>query len=279
MDYMQRLALEAGHLTLHGFGRCDQVSKVSQDGYDIATEYDFRAERLIRNRLIQDFSEPVLGEEEGLIGNRQDAMESLWIVDPIDGTFNYQRGLPLYGVSIAYCEKGMPVCGAIFLPALNELYSAAKGSGAFVAEGGLADPTPVRVRSERELERMVISLAGRNTYPMVAACATEGVPWRSLRFLLCAVASMVYIASGRMDIFADAALGLWDCAAGDIILQEAGGPAMVDYQGIAIFPEYLNRSLQTGDLSKLSAVAASSPELLQDPVQRLLSSSGSWVES
>jgi fructose-1,6-bisphosphatase/inositol monophosphatase family enzyme len=90
---------------------------------------------------------------------------------------------------------------------------------------------------------------------------------------------MVYIASGRMDIFADAALGLWDCAAGDIILQEAGGPAMVDYQGIAIFPEYLNRSLQTGDLSKLSAVAASSPELLQDPVQRLLSSSGSWVES
>jgi myo-inositol-1(or 4)-monophosphatase len=278
MDYIQRLALEAGHLTLQGFGRCDQISKDGHDGYDIATEYDLKAEELIRNRLIRDFGEPVLGEEEGLVGSRQDAMESLWIVDPIDGTFNYQRGLPLYGVSIAYCEKGMPVCGAVFLPALDQLYFAAEGSGAFVAVGGLANRAPVRVRPERELEKLVISLAGRDTYRFVAACAAEGVPWRSLRFLLCAVASMVYIASGRMDVFADASVGLWDCAAGAIILQEAGGPAMVDYQGSAIFPKHVNAILETGDVRKFSVLATSSRELLQEPMQRLLVSAGCRVE-
>lgn len=169
----------------------------------------------------------------------------------------------------------MPVCGAVFLPAVDELFFAAKGSGAFLSSPSTANPLPIHIRRERELAKLVISLAGRDTYQFMAASAAEGVPWRSIRILLCAVSSITYIASGRMDIFADTALGLWDCAAGDIILQEAGGPATVDYQGIPIFPEYVNRLLDLGDAEKFSLVAVSSAELLQEPMARLLAASGS----
>jgi myo-inositol-1(or 4)-monophosphatase len=251
LDLAKRLALEAGSLTLQGFGKCDQMPKDTASGYyDIATEYDFRAEELIRRRILDQFGEPILGEEDGLIGDHETARNRLWIVDPIDGTFNYQRGLPHYAVSIAYCENGIPLCGAVYLPALDELFSAAKGFGAFLDRGSASSPTPVRVSQERALARLVISL------------------------LLCAVASLVYVAAGRIDAFTDTSLNPWDCAAGDIILQEAGGPATVDYRGMPIFPEYLNKHLDLGQTSSIPLRAASSPERLDDPLHRLISAAG-----
>ncbi len=277
MNFIRHLALEAGGLTLEGYGKCGQMPKEVQDGYDIATEYDLRTEELVKKRVRDKFGEPVLGEENGLIGDRETARRKLWIVDPIDGTFNYQRGLPLYGVSIAFCEDGIPVCGAVFLPALDQLWFAVKGSGAFLAEGDTFSPMPIRVSEERELARLVISLAGRDMYRLVAACAGEGIPWRSLRLSLCAVASLVYVASGRIDIFCDTSLKLWDCAAGDIILREAGGPPTMDYRGIPIFPEYVNRRIECGDTDGFTLVAASSRELFEEPVKRLLGSAGFQV--
>lgn len=274
LEFTKRLALEAGKLTLEGHGKCGQMPKDVHDGYDIATVFDFRTEELVKKRIFDQFGEPVLGEEGGLTGDPGAAEGKLWIVDPIDGTFNYQRGLPLYAVSIAFCQDGIPVCGAIFLPALNQLFFAAQGSGAFLIDGSVSSPVPVSVSQERELHRLVISLAGGNLYGLVAACANEGIPWRSLRISLCAVSSLAFVSSGRADVFSDTALSLWDVAAGDIILREAGGPAIVDYHGTPIFPEYVNRRLHLGDTSKFPCVAASSLELLQQPMGRLISAAG-----
>lgn len=133
IDFIKNLAIEAGKLTLEGYGKSDQIPKNVQDGYDIATEYDLRAEELVKRRILDEFGEPVLGEEAGLIGDRELAKQRLWIVDPIDGTFNYQRGVPLYGVTIAYCEGGIPTSGAIYLPVLEQLFYAGKGRGAVLA--------------------------------------------------------------------------------------------------------------------------------------------------
>jgi len=278
LEFIKGLALEAGKLTLEGYGKCDQMPKDVDAGYyDIATVYDFRTEELVRKRILDEYGEPILGEEDGLVGDRETARQKLWIVDPIDGTFNYQRGLPLYAVSIAYCENGVPVCGGIYLPALDQLFFAAKGRGAFQVKGSASTPVPIRVSQEREMARLVISLAGSETYRLAATCAAQGVPWRSLRFLLCAVASLVYVASGPIDLFTDASLHLWDCAAGDIVLQEAGGPATVDYHGTPIFPKYVNRRLDLGETGGFPIMAASSPELLQEPLQRLVSAAGIQV--
>jgi myo-inositol-1(or 4)-monophosphatase len=270
LDFIKRLAQEAGALTLQGFGKCGQVPKEGNDGYDIATEYDLRTEDLVRNRILKEFGEPVLGEEDGLIGDLQVARSRLWIVDPIDGTFNYQRGLPLYGVSIAYCEDGIPVSGAVFLPVLKQLFFAGHGLGAFLAQDGFSSAVPIHVGQEREIARLVISLADKDTYRLAMACASIGIPWRSLRSLMCAVFGLAYIAYGRMDAFMDAAFNLWDCAAGDLLIREAGGPAVVDYQGTPIFPEYVNRRLELGDASKFPCLAASSRELIEDPLRKVI---------
>jgi len=278
LDFIKTLALEAGQLTLEGFGQCGQMPKEGSDGYDIATIYDLRTEELIKKRILDEFAEPVLGEEDGLIGDRELARQKLWIADPIDGTFNYQRGLPPYGVSIAFCEEGIPVCGIIYLPALRQLFFAARGTGAFLADGDGAEASPIRVSQERELARLVISVAGSCSYPFLAACAAEGVPWRSLRLHLCAVASLAHIAAGRMDAFVDKGLNLWDCAAGDIILREAGGPPICDYRGVPIFPKYVNRRLEQDDPSGFACVAASSQDLIEEPLKRLISLAGYQVE-
>jgi myo-inositol-1(or 4)-monophosphatase len=273
MEFIKRLAIEAGQLTLEGFGHSRQIPKDGPDGYDIATEYDIRTEDLIKHRILSEFGEPVLGEEDGLIGDREAARTRLWIVDPIDGTFNYQRGLPLYAISIAFCQEGVPVCGAIFLPPLNQLFFAARDAGAFVAEGD-ASPVPIRVSQEREISRLTISLAGKDSYRLVAACGGEGIPWRSLRLLLGAVASLAYVASGHLDAFVDTSLKPWDCAAGDVILREAGGPALVDNRGIRIFPERVKRRLDSSDANGFVCLAASGLDLLQGPLQRVLVAAG-----
>lgn len=274
MEFIKQLAREAGALTLEGYGKCDQVPKDVADGYDIATVYDLRTEELVKTRILDEFGEPILGEEDGLVGDREMAKHKLWIVDPIDGTFNYQRGLPLYGVSIAFCEDGLPVCGAIFLPVLDQLFFAARGCGAFLTENGAPAPVPVAVSQERTLPRLVISLAGSGMFRLAAACAAEGVPWRSLRLLMCAVASIAYVASGHIDAFSDTSLSLWDCAAGDILLREAQGPALVDYHQIPIFPEYVRRRVERNDTRKFTCMAASSQALFHEPLGRVIASAG-----
>jgi myo-inositol-1(or 4)-monophosphatase len=274
LAFIKHLAAAAGKLTLEGFGHSHQIPKEGRDGYDIATEYDLRTEDLVKRWIGDTFGEPVLGEEEGLSGDRQMARHHLWIVDPIDGTFNYQRGLPWYGVSIAYCAEQVPVCGAIMLPAMDQLFFAARGSGAFLAEGQGSCPAPIRVSQERELARLILGLAGKGVYRLLAACDQEGIPRRSLRYSMAAVVDLAYVAAGRMDAHCHTQLNLWDCAAADILLREAGGPAPSDYGGTPIFPEYVGRAIAGDDAQGFTYVAVSSPAVLDEPLKRILTAAG-----
>jgi myo-inositol-1(or 4)-monophosphatase len=273
LDFINDLCLDAGKMTLEGFGKTGQIPKENPDEYDISTEYDLRTEELLRSRIVQEFGEPILGEETGLVGNRQTARHKLWIVDPIDGTFNYQRGIPLFGVTIAYCEDGIPVCGAIFLPALGQLFSAASGEGAFLTERGNHTPVPIHVaNSAQDASKLVIAVAGKDAYRLIAAFGEQRVPRRSMRYFMCAVICLAYVASGRIDAYLNSGLCLWDCAAGNIILREAGGPALIDHRGVPIFPNYVLRFLAFDDASRFPVVAASGHDLIQDFIRRVLAS-------
>lgn len=260
LEFAKRLALEAGRLTLGGHGRCQQMPKGGADGYDIATEFDLRTEELVRNRIADEYGEPLLGEEGGLMGDRDAALRHLWIVDPIDGTFNYQRGLPEYGVSIAYCRDCVPACGAIYLPVMDQLFYAAAGMGGYLVERGSTDPVRLAASREREVERLVISVAGVETFERMASWGRAGMPWRSLRMWLCAASSMAYVAAGRADAFVDR-VHLWDCAAADILLREAGAPAVCDYGGVPVFPVYVQRHLELEHEGTFPCVAVSSREI------------------
>lgn len=272
IEFIKDLALETGRLTLSGHGRCDQVPKDSKDGYDISTEYDIRAEKLVRERILETYGEPVLGEEDGLIGAPDEAKRNLWIVDPIDGTFNYQRGLPFYGVSIAYCVGGVPACGAIYLPVLDQLFYATSGSGAFLAADGGSTPARISVNHEWHDRSLIIGLSGKDAYQLTAAFSDAAIPWRTMRYFMCAVADLAYVAAGRMDAYYHTALNLWDVAAADVILREAGGPACSDFEGNPIFPTHVDRCLEQGGAIPFSFVAACSLALFDEPLKRILDS-------
>jgi fructose-1,6-bisphosphatase/inositol monophosphatase family enzyme len=164
------------------------------------------------------------------------------------------------------------------LPVLEQLFCAGKGRGAFVAEGDLRSPMPIQVSREREIPRLFISMAGRGVYQLLAGCDKEGIPRRTLRLLMSAVLSLAYIAAGSMDAYLHTALNLWDCAAGDILLREAGGPPTFDFRGVPIFPEYVNRLVERNEQNGFTFVAVSSRDLFEEPFKRVIRTAGFQVE-
>src|SRR5260221_1600970 len=123
-DFCRALARDAGKLAHRAFG----TSATTMEGrQDVVTAMDREVERFIRGAIAARFRhDAVIGEEEG--GSDGD---KLWLIDPIDGTANYARGLPRYCVSIGYLERGVPTLGAIYDPSHDWLYSAANGEGAW----------------------------------------------------------------------------------------------------------------------------------------------------
>ncbi len=124
LDFCRALARDAGKLAHRAFG----TSATSMKGrHDVVTAMDREVERYIRAAIAKSFPrDAIIGEEDG-----GTAGDHLWLIDPIDGTANYARGLPRYCVSIGYLERGVPTLGAIYDPSHDWLYSAGKGEGAW----------------------------------------------------------------------------------------------------------------------------------------------------
>ena len=124
LEFSRKLARDAGRLAHSAFGQ----SATSMKGrHDVVTAMDREVERFIRKAIAARYpNDAIIGEEEGGGGG-----ERLWLIDPIDGTANYARGIPHYCVSIGYLEHGVPVIAAVHDPSHDWLYSAARGEGAW----------------------------------------------------------------------------------------------------------------------------------------------------
>jgi myo-inositol-1(or 4)-monophosphatase len=192
---------------------------------DVVTEADIECDRLIRSRLTAAFPDhDLLTEEEGVL-NR--GSEYRWIVDPIDGTINYSRGIPLWGVSIGLSHRGKMLCGAVYLPVTDELYTAVAGGGAFV------NGTPIRVSDVGDPLLAVLShgdfnagtdeeRSGLNGTNMLAQARLVEVVQR-IKCLGSAVIEGTYVATGRIDAYWMNYLKPWDVAVTTLLVAEAGG--------------------------------------------------------
>jgi histidinol-phosphatase len=170
------------------------------------TDADRAAERLLRERIARDRpGEGVLGEEEG-----DDASAVRWIVDPIDGTRNFSRGIPVWATLIALERKGEVVCGVVSAPALGRRWWAARGEGAF------ADGEAIRVSGVSELAQASVSCSyGRDLAllePQTWHARGLGDFWQHM-----------LVAEGALDAAVDSRLSIWDHAAVEPIVTEAGG--------------------------------------------------------
>jgi len=215
-----RAAREAGRILVERYRQPQQIKVKGLR--DIATEADLEAERVIIDVLQRNSPEATIVAEES--HQRYDRSAGLvWYIDPLDGTTNYARGLPTFSVSIAAAREGIPVCGVVFHPLLEQLFSAVRGEGAYLngerlhvsRRSSLAQtivlldwPRDQRIRQESA--RALLKLV-----PRVDAVRSGGS----------AALSFCYIAAGWADIYYQYTLKPWDVAAGLLILEEAGGRA------------------------------------------------------
>lgn len=187
---------------------------------DLVTELDRRVEADIIARIKSEFPDhAILGEESGETAG---SAPYQWVIDPLDGTMNYAHRYPLFSVSIAFKAHGVTEWGGIFVPALNEMYSAIRGRGAFLGERAL------RVSAISELSDALITTG----FPTTKATdpdhnireVTAVLPHiADLRRSGSAAFDLTQVAVGRIEGFWEYALNEWDIAAGALLVSEAGG--------------------------------------------------------
>ncbi len=222
LAFSTHAAWQAGRITLRHFQTGIAVDRKSDDSP--VTEADRAAEREIAG-LIQDRfpDDAIVGEE---FGDRDGRTGRRWIIDPIDGTKSFVHGVPLYGVMICVEIDDVPSVGVVNLPAMNEMVCAARGLGctwngrpARVSsvsrmEDALLCATDFESFAEYGKDGAYLNLAGR-----VAYCRGWGDCY-----------GHVLVATGRAEIMLDPVMEVWDCAALQPILEEAGG-TFTDWRG------------------------------------------------
>jgi histidinol-phosphatase len=222
LRFAVQLAREAGEITLKYF-RSVLTPERKADG-SFVTRADREAEAFIRARLAENFpDDAVLGEEEG---TREGTSGRQWIVDPLDGTYSFVHGVPLYGVLIGLEIANEPCVGVVNLPALNEIVYAARGMGCFWNDAR------ARVSSTSRLEDALLLSTDFGT------CERYGFKRAAERLQQRAAARRtwgdcyghVLVATGRADVMLDPVMNVWDCAPLLPILEEAGG-TFTDWRG------------------------------------------------
>ncbi len=188
---------------------------------NFATAADHAAERAIVARLsAHDARIPVLAEETAQRGLAK--AERLWVVDPIDGTLNFSRGLPFYCVLIGYVEDGKARAGAVHAPRTGETFVASEGAGATL------NGEPIRVSGVTRLAAAfaVASLRFGETKKNDSRFVTLNATCARLRVIGSAGLEISYIAMGRFDLFVHSALSAWDIAAPALVAREAGAAVL-----------------------------------------------------
>ena len=221
---MIEAAQVAGAALLRYFGQLAELGTRTKTGpadlVSIADEEAERATRAILARAQPSFG--FLGEEGGAVGGSDDAQT--WIVDPLDGTTNFLFGTPLWGINVALAREGEVVAGVTWLPALNEMYIAAKGDGAWL------NGQRIRVSTRNRLVDSVLAcgipFAGKPDHPVFAReMAHLSADVAGIRRTGACSIDMAYVAAGRWDAYWERALNAWDMAPGVILVREAGGVA------------------------------------------------------
>ena len=190
---------------------------------DIKLKADVEAENLIKSILTSRSSFPILAEESGKSVNKLE--ETFWVVDPLDGTANYTRDIPLCCVSIALMHDMDPVIGVVYDFNNNNLYE-----GSFDEEAKL-NGSIIKVSDVNEPKEgiLVTGLPNNTDYSDSALLkmVKDFQEWRKVRMIGSAAIASCYIASAKADVYKEFGTYLWDVAAGAAIVNAAGGKAKI----------------------------------------------------
>ena len=258
---MVKAARAAGTILIRHMNRLDALNVVEKDRLDYASEVDGLAEAEIVRELKRSMPDcAILGEETGSSGRGRQT----FVIDPLDGTSNYLRGLPHWCVSIALVENGEPQHGVVFDPLRNELFTASRGSGAVLND------KRIRVSERKDLAGAMLVTGfpprERERAPAQLECIRQLLrDAEDIRRTGSAALDLAYIACGRADGYFEAGVKPWDIAAGALLVREAGG-RVTDFRGASTGPMdargIAGRQLVAGNLK------------LTDVLQKTIVSSG-----
>ncbi len=212
------LAVQAGELIRvgrrSGVGNVDTKSSTT----DMVTAFDRASEALIVNALRLHRPDDAIIGEEGTADSGTSGVR--WLIDPIDGTTNFFYNLPGYAVSIAAADDQGTLAGAVYVPATNELFSAARGEGASLNDA------PIRCSTTTALSNALLA-TGFSYSPDVRRQQMRRLQHiigevRDIRRCGAAAVDLCNAAAGRVDAYFEEHLGAWDLAAGELIAREAG---------------------------------------------------------
>ena len=214
------------------------------------TEADTAVERALRERLAEVRPrDAILGEEYGTSGDA-DGGGRRWIIDPIDGTKNYVRGIPVWATLLALHEGGQAMVGVVSAPALGRRWWAARGAGAFGTDGLSSGPRRLHVSAVRALEDAQLVVSGFDGWEergrLEALLALARRCWRTRGFG--DFWTYMLIAEGVAEVGCEPAVSLWDLAAPQVIVEEAGG-TFTDLAGCGR-PTAATRSRPTGSCTR-----------------------------
>ncbi|MGN6705660.1 MAG: inositol monophosphatase family protein [Rhodanobacter sp.] len=214
-----RAARSAGNVILRYMNRIDGLHVVEKQQMDFVSEVDKLAEAEIVKELRRAYPDhAILAEESGATGKGP----LTWVIDPLDGTHNYLRGIPHFCVSIALLEKGVPIHAVIFDPLRDELYTASKGDGAYLNDRRM------RVSKRENLGGAMIATGfpfrqREHLVPQLDMTRAILGQAEDIRRSGSAALDLAYVAAGRYDGYFEIGLKPWDMAAGVLLVHEAGG--------------------------------------------------------
>ncbi|SMH55688.1 inositol monophosphatase family protein [Mesorhizobium australicum] len=221
INVMVQAATKAGRSLSRDFGEVQNLQVSLKGPGDFVSQADKRAEEIIHTELSRsrpDYS--FLMEESGeVVGSDS---QHRFIIDPLDGTTNFLHGIPIFAVSIGLERQGQIVAGVIYNPAMDELYTAERGGGAFLNDRRL------RVGARRKLADSVIGTGiphlgrGHHGNFLIEMRHVMGEV-AGVRRMGAAALDLAYVAAGRLDGFWETGLQPWDMAAGILMIREAGG--------------------------------------------------------
>jgi myo-inositol-1(or 4)-monophosphatase len=226
-----RAARRAGEVIARAVPRVEGLEVTAKGRNDFVTEVDRAAEREIIAIIRKHYpSHAILAEESGASGDD----ETVWIIDPLDGTTNFLHGFPTFAVSIACERRGRLEHAVVYDPMRQELFTASRG------EGAQLDGKRIRVSKRRSLEGALIGtgfpfrVEAEHVDAYLAMLRAVMMEAAGVRRPGAAALDLAYVAAGRLDAFWELGLKPWDTAAGALLIQEAGGrigtPSGGEYQ-------------------------------------------------
>lgn len=221
LNVMVQAAMKAGRSLSRDFGEVQNLQVSLKGPGDYVSQADRKAEDIIYTELAR--ARPGYGflmEERGAVAGDDD--QHRWIVDPLDGTTNFLHGIPIFSISIALERQGQLVAAVIYNPAMDELYTAERGGGAFMNDRRL------RVAARTKLSDAVVGCGiphlGRGHHGnFLVELRNVMNEVAGVRRMGSAALDLAYVAAGRMDGYWETGLSAWDIAAGLLLVREAGG--------------------------------------------------------